>query len=168
MRSWSHVLIGLLVGIIIMQWAMPVARSQPDAEHLTVASLTLVNADGEVVGQMATQEDGSPYLSMNRGAASHISLVADESEAQIFASHGGASFYGLAKADGSHLWLTGDGSAPLLDQAYAGATLQDGGLVFVVIDGETHRFPGPEDTATKPSTWGEVKSRIDRIGAGTR
>ena len=106
MRSWSHALIGLLVGVIIMQWAMPVAQSQPDAEHLTVASLTLVNADGETVGQMATQENGSPYLSMDPGA-SHISLVANEAETHIFASNGGASFYGQAKADGAHLWLTG-------------------------------------------------------------
>lgn len=167
MRSWSHALIGLLVGVIIMQWAMPVARSQPDAEHLTVASLTLVNADGEVVVQMATQDNGSPFLTMGRGA-SHVSLVADEADTRIAASNGDAWFYGQARPDGAHLWLTADVNATPVDQAYAGATLQDGGLVFVVIDGETHRFPSPQDTATKPSSWGEMKSRIDRIDAGTR
>ena len=169
MRSWSHVLIGLLAGVIIMQWAMPVAQSQPEAGHLTISSLTLLNEEGEMVGQMGTQANGAPYLSMTWGT-SHVSLVANEAEASIVASSGDAWLYGQAAADRTHLWLTADVNATLVDQVYAGAT-QDGGLVRVEIDGEGHLFPGPEsevDSATKPLPWGAVKSRINRIDAGIR
>ena len=69
MRSWSHALIGLLVGVIVMQWAMPVAQSQPEVEHLEVASLTLLNEEGEAVGQIGTQENGAPYLSLTWGTS---------------------------------------------------------------------------------------------------
>ena len=102
MRSWSHALIGLLVGVAIMQWAMPVAQSHTGAEHLEVASLTLLNGDGEAVGQIGTQEGGAPYLSLTWGA-SHVSLVADEAEARIVAFNGDAWLYGQATPDGTHL-----------------------------------------------------------------
>ena len=125
MRSWSHALIGLLVGVIIMQWAMPVALSQPETEHLEVASLTLLNEEGEAVGQIGTQESGAPYLSLTWGT-SHVSLVADEAEARIVAFNGDAWIYGQATPDGTHLWLTADAGASLVDQAYAGATSQEG------------------------------------------
>ena len=169
MRSWSHALIGLLAGVIIMQWAMPVAQSQPEAGHLTISSLTLLNEEGEIVGQMGTQANGAPYLSMTWGT-SHVSLVADEAEARIAASNGDAWLYGEASADGTGLWLTADVNATLVDQAYAGAT-QDGGLVQVLIDGEAHLFPGPGgevDSATKPLPWGALKSQIDRNDGGIR
>ncbi len=164
MRSWSHALIGLLVGVIIMQWAMPVAQSQPGVEDLEVASLTLLNEEGEAVGQIGTQESGAPYLSLTWGT-SHVSLVADEAEARIVAFNGDAWIYGQATPDGTHLWLTADAGASLVDQAYAGATSQEGGLVRVLIGGESHLFPAL-GTDARPFSWGAVKSRIDRIGAG--
>ena len=163
MRSWSHALIGLLVGVIVMQWAMPVAQSQPEAEHLEVASLTLLNEEGEVVGHLGTQDNGAPYLSLTWGTSS-VHLLADEAEARIVA-HNGAWLYGQATPDGTHLWLTADADASLVDQAYAGATSQEGGLVRVLIDGESHLFPS-FSTDARPFSWGAVKSRIDRIEAG--
>ena len=164
MRSWSHGLIGLLVGVIVMQWAMPVAQSQPEVEHLEVASLTLLNEVGEAVGQIGTQENGAPYLSLTWGT-SHVSLVADEAEASIVAFHGDAWLYGQATPDGTRLWLTADTGADHVDQVYTGATPQEGGLVRVLIDGESHLFPAL-GTDARPFSWGAVKSRIDRIGAG--
>ena len=62
--AWPQILIGILVTIIVMQWAMPVAQSQ--SESITAKSFLLKDDNGEVVGGLAI-ESGEPYLFLQQG-----------------------------------------------------------------------------------------------------
>lgn len=114
--SWLHIVTGLLVGIVVTQWATPGAPSaqpSPEMDTLTVrrlvvtggvrldgAPVTLVNDDGVIVGMLAPDYGGgSPFLvleSPNRGGEPSISLWVKEDGATVGVSNGGTGLLQLA------------------------------------------------------------------------
>jgi hypothetical protein len=61
-----YVLIGVLIGIIIIQWAMPVAHGQETiraADQFVAEGFTLINDAGEITARLYNGSDG-PTLSL--------------------------------------------------------------------------------------------------------
>lgn len=86
MRSFFlHALIGVLVGIIIMQWAIPAAESSP--EILTVQGIVLKSQDGDTLGYFKDSPGmGGPVLVLKKGRQ-RITMNADKDGAFISIDH---------------------------------------------------------------------------------
>ena len=54
MGKWPMLIIGVLIGIIIMQWSMKAARGQEEEGRIIVAqSFGLIDSEGNVVGSLS-------------------------------------------------------------------------------------------------------------------
>ena len=162
--AWPQVLIGILVTIIVMQWAMPSAQSQ--SESVTAGTFHLTDNAGNIVGGFSTDDDGAPYLFLNKGGTGFL-LTATESAVEMSASH----------SNGPTVWLTATPDEAIVavsaqldvaDNLILLGAREGPGRTFASIasEGEWTVIPegaNPNVTAAKPTTWGQGKQRIEEI-----
>lgn len=90
-----YVLIGILLGVIVMQWAMPAAQGQGSAqvfEDLTAKAFTLVDESGNIKARMWSTPSGNALLSFGseRGDA-NVSIGSSGKNAWVIVTSGEAA-----------------------------------------------------------------------------
>ena len=155
--AWPQILIGILVTIIVMQWAMPVAQSQ--SESITAKSFLLKDDNGEVVGGLAI-ESGEPYLFLNKGGTG---VLVNVSESAVGWSAGTpAGPLAILTIDAEQAALTLAANPEDLDNS---VSLSAGARTFVSVASGGNWYVLPEDapeTATQPESWGRLKQGFYR------
>ena len=165
-QKMPFIVIGLLVGIVVMQLAMPAAQSQTGI-NLRVNSLTLVDENdqttallfnGDLGPILALGADGTGYVLMGAGGGGTV---------QIYSPSMGAGPRILMNAKQTHAsnytmtsgMMGGVGAIDNGDNSNrADMTVgENGGHISTIKGGDfTAVMPG-EATVAKPVTWGQIK-----------
>ena len=89
-RRGPYLLIGVLVGVIVMQWAMPVAHgvNTAQAPDIVVArNFVLVNDAGEIVASFFVGDDG-PVLAIGKNTEPNVTIATTPTNAFVIVSGG--------------------------------------------------------------------------------
>ncbi len=163
----TYVFIGVLVGIIVMQWAMPLARGQ-DVEG---TGFTLRDGDGNITAMLFQGEEG-PVLGIGEAGRPKILINAptgDGGGAAAILIDNGENWIRIAVGnEASILVATVIGGITVTrsdfagDQADLAVTDGGGGQVSTSEDGTITGTLPSTPTALKPTTWGMLK--MDEAG----
>ena len=166
-----YLIIGVLIGIIIMQWSMPVAESQTGT--LQAELFSLVNESGVPTGIFFNGQDG-PILGLGDPDKAHITMGAPfgtgTGDAVIVVADGDKIVrVSVGTTDDASLFINvQEVGGVLVKQAenfgnYASMlVIKDGGYFGTASDNIlTGRMPALPGTATKPVTWGQIKANPD-------
>lgn len=124
--------------LLLVVAALSQLGAQDEEGAVRAQAFALENAAGELVGMLATDSDGAPFLALGSEGGPQLILAAGAGDASL-----------LLSAGANHVIV---GAAA--DQA-----------IIVVTNGDEHAYlGGPEGatppTATKPLSWGDLKDRI--------
>ena len=160
-----YLVIGVLIGIIVMQWGMPVAESQTGV--LGAETFVLRDTYGNTKGMWFTGDDGHPYLALGDrdGATIGMSTTSD-----------GWFLYGRTSSAKIHLLSTGKMAfLSVSGSELAEVSVRNGvetftstvdlsvsptySVINILEDGKlTAHLPTLPGTASKPATWGQIKA----------
>ena len=167
-QKMPFIVIGLLVGIVVMQLAMPAAQSQTGI-NLRVSSLTLVDENDEATAILFNGDEG-PVLGMGGAGGTGYVLMG------VAGTVGMVKIFSASRAPGpriimeaqqthaSNYTVTGGlrGGVVAIDNGDNGnrADLyvgEDGGRVTTQKGGKFTDSMPRDPTVAKPVTWGQIK-----------
>ena len=120
--------------LLLVVAALSRLGAQDEEGAVRARAFALENADGELVGMLATDSDGAPFLALGSEEGPQLILAAGAVDASLLLSAGG-------------------------NQVIAGAAADQ--ALIVVTNGDQHDYLGIDpDTATKPLSWGDLKDRL--------
>lgn len=167
-QKMPFIVIGLLVGIVVMQLAMPAAQSQTGI-NLRVNSLTLVDENDEATALLFNGDEG-PILGMGgAGSTGYVlmGVVGTAGLVKIFSASLASGPRIIMNAQETHASnntvtsgrLGGFGVFDNDDNGnradlYVG---EDGGRVTTEKGGKITDFMPRDPTVAKPVTWGQIK-----------
>lgn len=185
MKGRGHyVLIGILIGIITMQWAMPVARAQGGEDVIFAEAFVLLDSEGSITGSLSTYPEGSILTLGSSGESRRLFISAPASSSQdpvlITVADGEESVQiGVGGNNAEVQIRTGTGGIAVFDPRSSGDRVNIllgrgiGGEVLTRHGsyGVTGQLPtdgrvGGAATSSKPLSWGEVKSHRSTEQAG--
>lgn len=125
----------LIAAVVVLGAILAVQLWGQDVEAAVRAqAFALENAEGEIVGMLATDSDGAPFLALGSEEGPQLILTAGAGDASLLLSAGA-------------------------NQVIAGAA--DDQAIIVVSNGDQHDYLGSgPDTGNKPLSWGDLKDRI--------
>ena len=120
--------------LLLVVAALSRLGAQDEEGAVRARAFALENADGELVGMLATDSDGAPFLALGSEEGPQLILGVGAGDATL-----------LLSAGDNHVT-----AAAAADQA-----------LIVVTNGDQHDYLGIDpDTATKPLSWGDLKDRL--------
>ena len=159
-----YLVIGVLIGIIVMQWGMPVAESQTGV----VRANTFVLEDdfGNSKAMFFVKDDGNPLIGIGR--PNEANIILSVSESGVLMVGGTDDTFGKINVIGKNVGIIAMAEdMATISAQYGGANMTDytqlsasehGGSVMTGHDGKsTGHLPLLPGTATKPVTWGQIK-----------
>ena len=165
-QKMPFIVIGLLVGIVVMQLAMPAAQSQTGI-NLRVNSLTLVDENDETTAMLFNGTEG-PILALGESGKGLVIMGAEPTSGNLNIYSGGqVNPRIIMGAD-----PTDAGTVTISMNQIGGYMVQDlgdltnwafmaagpfGGKVYTAKEGKVTDFMPGESTAAKPVTWGQIK-----------
>ena len=125
MRAWmTHVVIGLLLGVVLVQWAQGQAGGKGPAPPIRASGFLLQDDDGQIVGGLTTRDaagphpTGHPRLFLAKGDARIDLLLLDGLHgrpgtwARIIAAHDSGRYFEVGlREDGAQVRIISDGDA---------------------------------------------------------